>query len=168
MSPLSYFLFVCLFVCFFDFSGLLLRHMEVPRLGVELELQLPANTTATATSDPSRICDLHHSSIGSLTHWGKPGIELTSSWILGGFVIAEPPWELPPLSFLGTLLHNACPLFSDFKLLHPQRDFPSTILIHWCFFHLEKQKWKQATSEPVCLSKCCCFFFFFCQISFFN
>ena len=34
----------------------------VPRLGVELELQLLAYTTATATQDPSRICDLHHSS----------------------------------------------------------------------------------------------------------
>ena len=33
--------------------------MEVPRLGVELELQLPAH--ATATSDLSCICDLHHS-----------------------------------------------------------------------------------------------------------
>ena len=32
------------------------------RLGVEVELQLPAYTTATATPDPSRICDLHHSS----------------------------------------------------------------------------------------------------------
>ena len=35
---------------------------EVPRLGIELELQLPAYTTATATRDPSHICDLHHSS----------------------------------------------------------------------------------------------------------
>ena len=32
--------------------------MEVPRQGVELELQLPAYTTATATWDPSRFCDL--------------------------------------------------------------------------------------------------------------
>ena len=32
--------------------------MEVPRLGVELELQVPAYTTATAMRDPSRICDL--------------------------------------------------------------------------------------------------------------
>ena len=39
-----------------------LRHMEVPRLGAELELQLPAYATATATWDPSLICDLHHSS----------------------------------------------------------------------------------------------------------
>ena len=28
------------------------RHMEVPRLGVESELQLPVYTTATATPDP--------------------------------------------------------------------------------------------------------------------
>ena len=36
--------------------------MEVPRLGVELKLQLPAYTTAIATRDPSHVCDLHHSS----------------------------------------------------------------------------------------------------------
>ena len=36
--------------------------MEVPRLGVQLELQLPAYTTATATPDPSLSCKLHHSS----------------------------------------------------------------------------------------------------------
>ena len=35
---------------------------EVPRLGVELELQLPVYTTATATGDLSHIYDLHHSS----------------------------------------------------------------------------------------------------------
>ena len=35
--------------------------MEVPRLGVKLDLQ-PAYTTVTATRDPSHICDLHHSS----------------------------------------------------------------------------------------------------------
>ena len=34
--------------------------MEVPRLGVKLELQLPAYTIATATWDLSRVCDLHH------------------------------------------------------------------------------------------------------------
>ena len=30
--------------------------------GVKLELQLPAYTIAMATWDPSRVCDLHHSS----------------------------------------------------------------------------------------------------------
>ena len=36
--------------------------MEVPRPGVESELQLLAYTTATATLDMSHICDLDHSS----------------------------------------------------------------------------------------------------------
>ena len=36
--------------------------MEVPRLGVESELQLQAYTTATATLDLSCICDLCHNS----------------------------------------------------------------------------------------------------------
>ena len=49
-----------LFVLFF--FGPNVRHMEVPRLGVESELQLPAYTTATAMQDPSCVCDLHHSS----------------------------------------------------------------------------------------------------------
>ena len=36
--------------------------MEVPRLGVKPELQLPDYTTATATQDLSQVCNLHHSS----------------------------------------------------------------------------------------------------------
>ena len=36
--------------------------MEVPRLGVESELQLLAYSTATAMRDLSLVCDLHHSS----------------------------------------------------------------------------------------------------------
>ena len=47
---------------FFSFLGAQPQHMEVPRLWVELELQLPAYTTAAAMSDPSHVCNLHHSS----------------------------------------------------------------------------------------------------------
>ena len=36
--------------------------IEVPRLGVKLEPQLLSYTTATATRDLSRVCNLHHSS----------------------------------------------------------------------------------------------------------
>ena len=36
--------------------------MEVPRLGVESELQLPVYITARAMSDLKCACDLHHSS----------------------------------------------------------------------------------------------------------
>jgi len=56
------FFFFFFFFVFCLFLGLHPRHMEVPRLGVESELLLPAYTTATAMPDPSRIFDLHHSS----------------------------------------------------------------------------------------------------------
>ena len=51
---------------YFFFLGLHPWHMEVPRLGVKSELQLPAYATATAMQDPSRIYDLCHS---SQQHW---------------------------------------------------------------------------------------------------
>ena len=50
-------LVIFFFFFFFVFLGPHPRHMEVPRLGVELELQLPANTTATATQYLSHICN---------------------------------------------------------------------------------------------------------------
>ena len=58
---------------FFFFLGPHSRHMEVPRLGVQMELQLLAYTTATATQNLSCVCDLHHSSqqCWILNHLGK-------------------------------------------------------------------------------------------------
>ena len=51
-----------LFYFIFCFLGLHPWYMEVPRLGVESELQLPSYTTATAMWDLSHFCDLYHSS----------------------------------------------------------------------------------------------------------
>ena len=51
-----------LFLFYFCFLRPHLRHMGVPRLEVDSELQLPAHTRATATRDLSHICDLHQSS----------------------------------------------------------------------------------------------------------
>ena len=54
---------------FFDlfcFLGWHLRHMEVPRLKVKSELQLPVYTTATAMLDLRFVFDLHCS---SRQHW---------------------------------------------------------------------------------------------------
>ena len=59
-SPVAYlFMYLCIYL--FWFLGPHPWHMEVPSLGVKLELQLPAYTPATATAPrtPSRICDLH-------------------------------------------------------------------------------------------------------------
>ena len=55
----SFVLFCFVLLCFL---GLLLQHMEVPRLGVKSELELLASATATATWDLSHVCDLHRSS----------------------------------------------------------------------------------------------------------
>ena len=44
------------------FLGPHLQHREVPRLGVQSELQLSAYTTAPAMWDLSHVFDLHHSS----------------------------------------------------------------------------------------------------------
>ena len=63
--------------------------MDVPRLGVESEMQLPAYTTATATATRDRsVCNLHHS---SQQHWllnplseARDGTRI--SWILVGFL----------------------------------------------------------------------------------
>ena len=77
---------------FFGFSGPHPWHMEVPRLGVKSELQLPAYTTATAMWDLSRVCYLHHNSHNarSLTHQARPGIEPSYSWIVVGFISTAP------------------------------------------------------------------------------
>ena len=45
------------FILFIYFLGLHPQHMEGPRLGVKSGLQLLVYTTATATQDPSLICD---------------------------------------------------------------------------------------------------------------
>ena len=68
--------------------------MEVPGLGVESELQLPAYTTVTAMPDPSCVCNLHHNSwqhqiLNPLSEV-RPGIEPASSRMLLGFVFPEP------------------------------------------------------------------------------
>ena len=57
-DPSQIFLF---FFLFFVFLGPCSQHMEVSSIRVESELQLLACATATATSDPSHVCDLHHS-----------------------------------------------------------------------------------------------------------
>ena len=49
-------------VFFFFFVRPNLQHMEIPRLGVELELQWLAYTTAIAARDMGLICDLPCSS----------------------------------------------------------------------------------------------------------
>ena len=76
--------------------------MKVPRLGVKLELQLPADTTATAMWDPNHVCSLRHSSwqhqiLNPLSKAkDQTGILMDTSWIHS----AVPQQEIPRNSFL--------------------------------------------------------------------
>ena len=78
--------------------------MEIPRLGVEWELQLPAYTTATAMGDPSHILELRCSSrqrrILNLPTEGGQGSDLHPHGYESGCQPAELQWELPTGQFL--------------------------------------------------------------------
>ena len=78
--------------------------MKFPRLGAESELQLLAYAIATAMATwiwtSSSTYTTAHCNAGFLTQWVRPGIKPKSSWILVGFISAEPPWELS--SFLNS------------------------------------------------------------------
>ena len=93
----------CSFYHSIFFSFFFLRphpwHLEVPRLGVESELQLLAYTTVTAMQDLSLILGLHHSSQQHriLDPLSNKGIRLAFSWMLVRFVSTAPHWELLPL-----------------------------------------------------------------------
>ena len=59
---------------FFVFLGPHLQHMEIPRLGVESELQLrlqPLQIQATSVTYSTA-----YGNTGSLNHWTRPGIDL--------------------------------------------------------------------------------------------
>ena len=96
LIPFYFILFI-----FFCFLGPYPRHLEVPRLGVESELQLPASTTATEMRDPSHVCDLRHS---SRQHRILNPLSKARDWThilvdTSGFVSTVPQWELPTFYF---------------------------------------------------------------------
>ena len=86
----------------FFFLGLHPWHMEVPRLGVKLELHLLASTTATAMQDPSCIFDLHYSSwqYQILNPLSEARTEPATSWFLVEFFFHCATTGTPHGSFL--------------------------------------------------------------------
>ena len=72
---------------------------------------------AKSDPDPSHVYDLCHSNTRSLPHWVRPGIKPASSWILVGFIIAEPQWELQDI--LKTFKDGNQIIRAQCKLLNP-------------------------------------------------
>ena len=78
---------VLLSIYLFIYLGPHWRHMDVPRLGIKLELQLPAYATGNskARSEPHLWPKRQlRSNPRSLTHWTRPGMEPTSSGTWSG------------------------------------------------------------------------------------
>ena len=107
--------FVCLFFVFCPFRAAPAAYGGSQATGL-IGAVAAGLHTATARPDTSGVCDLHHSSRqrGSLTHWTRPGIDPATSWILVGFISAEPQWELL-FVFVLTLSKRA---FNFLYLLH--------------------------------------------------
>ena len=78
--------------------------MEVTRLGVEVELQLLAYATATATRDLSHICDRHHRS------WQHGILNPQSEGKDQTFILMDTSQIHNPLS------HNGNSIFHLFKI----------------------------------------------------
>ena len=93
----KFFVLFCFALAFFGRVGAYPGQYEAPRLRVELALRLPAYTTATATRDPSHVCNLHRSSGQRqiLNPLSEARNQTESSWILVGVVTTEPRQELP-------------------------------------------------------------------------
>ena len=113
------------FFFFFFFLGLSVQHMEVPRLGWN------QSCSCQPTPQPqerriwavSATCATAHGNAISLTHWVRPRIEPTSSWILVRLITIEPQWELPCfliliwffiLSFISILSFSLLALFRTY------------------------------------------------------
>ena len=120
-SSKAFFFFLC-------FLGPHLLHMEVPRLGVQSELQLLAYTTAIATWDPSLVCDLYHSSwlrqiLNPLRETrDSTCILMDTSWV----VTTAPQQELPKAFFFFFFYSVFDLLFDSFS------EFPSLITLPSC------------------------------------
>ena len=92
-------LFYYIYVYIFCFLGPHQWHMETLRLGIESKLQMPACAIATATWDPSHVCDLHHSSrqhriADSLSKASGDGTRtpMDTSWIYFCCATTGTPW----------------------------------------------------------------------------
>ena len=99
--------------------------MEVPRLGVESELQLLTCTQPQQLGiwALSVTYITAQGNSGSLTHWARPEIEPVPSWIQVGFITTKPWWELQKnffkcITFFGSVASPNFWIFLIFMLFH--------------------------------------------------
>ena len=110
--PLVFFSVHIHFICFYFYFYCFFRAIPVAYESSQARGRIGAVADSLHTPQPqphriwavSAICTTAHRNAGSLTHWGRPGIEPTSSWILVRFISPLPRWEL-----LNSVIFNVCP-----------------------------------------------------------
>ena len=121
--------------------------MEVSRLGVELELPLPAYIIATTMPDLSHICKLYHSSwqcwifnpLSEARGW---------TWILIGTSQVHYCWAT-----IGTPLHN---LDSTYKWYHITLSLGYYMLLQMALLLLWHYSFLWLSNIPLCVCVCVC------------
>ena len=83
-----------------------LGHMEVPRLGVGTIAASLHHSHSNSRSEPPLQSTWQLSNARSLTHWMRPWIKPTSSWILVRFISTELQWELLKRKTLNWQFHT--------------------------------------------------------------
>ena len=91
-------------IFFFFFLWPYLWHMDIPGPGVESELQL--RPTPQQQQHRNQAVSVTYATacgnIRSLTHWVRPGIELTSSWMLCGVLTRRAKMGIPQIILILT------------------------------------------------------------------
>ena len=151
------------FIYLFFFCLLLghLQHMEVPRLGVESELQLPptSQTQQHQIQATSATYTTAHSNTGSLIPWARPGFKPEISWFLIRFISAVPQHELLCIDFN----FSSCPCGIKDNLYPRKNQLPSKISGQSGFCTWRKMRkissWKRWILPPIlfCLVRSSCF-----------
>ena len=119
-----------------------LQHMEVPWLGIQSELQLPAYATATAVQDPSCICYLHHSSqqCWLLNPLRKARdqipVLMDTSWICYCWATMGNPVNIfDSLTFLGTVVIILLELSQFIISINFHNNLRGLLLLHLFYIH---------------------------------
>ena len=98
----------CFVLLCFVFLGPRLQHTEFPRLRVKWSCSCHPWPKPKPQQSGIRAASVTyikgHSISGSLTHWVRPGMELTSSWVLVGLVYRCATTGIPWFSIIFILL----------------------------------------------------------------
>ena len=126
------FLFIYLFI-YFGFLGPHPWHMEVPRLNWICSWQDTPQPQQCRIPAVSVTYTTTHGNARSLTHWERPGIKPTSSWIPVRLISAGSWWAVPVVIIFIYLFTLWCDILVFTSIHHL---FTSSCLIKWYFYLL--------------------------------